>query len=137
VSLAKLYAQSLAVRALVIAAAVGWLAVILLGAALWVQSSRHETASNSLATAESARDAARASANNWEATAGDLQKRLDTEIRERAADRQRDEAAVIAAEAAQRDADRTLRAWLDRYAAATRSAECAAIERMPICEVPR
>lgn len=136
-SLAKLYAESLAVRALVIAAAVGWLAVIVLGAALWVQSARHETASTSLATAESARDAAQASANNWQTTAEDLQKRLDAEVRGRAADRQRDEAAVIAAEAAQRDADRTLRTWLDRYAAATRSAECLAIERMPICEVPR
>lgn len=118
-------------------AVIGWGLALFMAAALWVQSARHETASTSLATAESARDAAQAAASNWQATSEDLQRRLDAEIKARSADRERDQAAVLAAEAAQRDADRTLRAWLDRYAAATRSAECLAIERMPICEVPR
>lgn len=134
-SLAKLYKESLAVRALAIASAVGWLAAILLGAALWVQSARHASATDQVRRSAAALEACQSTAHAWEATTRDLRDRLAAEIKAREVDRKRDQAAVAAARAAQRDADRTLRAWLDRYAAATRSAECAAIERMPICEV--
>lgn len=110
---------------------------VILGAALWVQTARHANASATVDRATAARDAATAAATSWQATAEELRLSLDACNRDRLADRQRDQAAVLAAEAAQRDADRTLRAWLDRYAAATRSAECAAIERLQICEVAR
>lgn len=135
-SLAKLYKESLAVRALAIASAVGWLAAILLGAALWVQSARHSVAQAALTQARAAHAAAVTSAGEWEATAGRMRQAVDQCNAQRLADRERDRRAIEAAQAAQRDADRTLRAWLDRYAAATRSAECAAIERLQICEVP-
>lgn len=124
-------------KALGIVAIVGWALALLLGAALWVQTARHANASGQVDRATAARDAATKSAAEWERASGEFEDKLDACNRDRLADRKRDEAAVAAAQAAQRDADRTLRAWLDRYQRATASAECAAIERMPICEVPR
>jgi hypothetical protein len=117
-------------------AVIGWGLALLLAAALWVQSARHATASAAIDTARAAEAAAVTSANNWRGLSGRLVQDLEACNKDRLADRERDEAAVIAAQAAQRDADRTLRAWLDRYAAATASAECAAVERMVVCEVP-
>jgi C4-dicarboxylate-specific signal transduction histidine kinase len=117
-------------------AVAGWLVAVLLGAALWVQTARHSEAAAAIDTAETALDNCIETADGWEKAAGDLRARLNAEVEARRVDRQRDEAAVLAAEAAKRDADRTLRAWLDRYAAATTSAECAAVERMVVCEVP-
>lgn len=116
-------------------AAIGWALALVMGAALWVQSARHASATDQVRRSAAALEACRSTAHAWEATTRDLRDRLSVEVEARRADRERDQAAVIAAEAAQRDADRTLRAWLDRYAAATRSAECAAIERMVVCEV--
>lgn len=116
-------------------AVIAWVLALLLGAALWVQTARHSTASASIDAANTARDAAKASASAWEQTNEELKGKLEACNRDRIADRKADEAAVLAAEAAKRDADRTLRTWLDRYAAATRSAECAAVERMIVCEV--
>jgi hypothetical protein len=122
-------------RVLAIVAGVGWLAALVLGCALWVQSARHETTEAQLERAIAARDAAVQSATAWERAAKKLRDDVTACNREREADRNRDDAAVAAAQAARREADRTLRAWMDRYAAATRSAECAAVERMRICEV--
>lgn len=118
-------------------AAVGWALALLLVAALWVQTARHSTASAAIDTARAAEAAAVDSASAWQATAERLRLAVDACNAARLADRARDHAAVVAAQAARREADRTLRAWMDRYAAATATAECAAIERMPICEVPR
>jgi hypothetical protein len=98
----------MAERVLAIVAGVGWLTALALGGALWVQS-----------------------ATAWERAAKKLRDDVTACNREREADRQRDDAAVAAARAAQVEADRTLKAWMDRYAAA----ECAAVERMRICEV--
>jgi hypothetical protein len=123
-------------RLVSIAAAVGWLLAILLGAAVWVQSARHESASTTLEHVAAARDSNAQSAAAWKAAFEKVKSRLDQQISEREVDRRRDRDAVAAAQAAKRDADATLDAWMDRYAAATRSAECAAIERLPICEVP-
>ncbi len=130
------FADLPALRLVSIAAAVGWLLAILLGAAVWVQSARHSTAKAAIDTAETALDACIETADGWESTATDLRSRLAAEVEARRVDRARDVEAVAAALAAKRDADATLDAWMDRYAAATRSAECAAIERLPICEVP-
>lgn len=116
-------------------AAIGWALALVMGAALWVQSARHASATDQVRRSAAALEACQSTAHAWESTTRDLRERLAAEVAARRADRERDQAAVIAAEAAQRDADRTLRAWLDRYAAATRSAECAAIERMVVCEV--
>lgn len=118
-------------------AAVGWLVALLAVSALWVQTARHSAASAAVAQARAAHAAAVTSAGEWERTAVRMREALDQCNAERLADRERDRRAIEAAQAAQRDADRTLRAWLDRYAAATRSVECAAIERLTICEVPR
>lgn len=118
-------------------AVIGWALATLLAAALWVQTARHSTAQAAIDTARAAEHAAVESAGAWQVTAERLRLEVDDCNAGRLADRARDHAAVVAAQAAQRDADRTLRAWMDRYAAATASAECAAIERMPICEVPR
>jgi hypothetical protein len=122
-------------RVLAIVAGVGWLAALALGGALWVQDARHETTEAQLERAVAARDAAVQSATAWERATQKLRDDVTACNREREADRNRDKAAVAAAQAARREADRTLRAWMDRYAAATRSAECAAVERMRICEV--
>lgn len=124
-------------KALGIVAIVGWALALLLGAALWVQTARHANASGQVDRATAARDAAAVSAGNWQTLSDDFKDRLTACNADRAADRERDEAAVAAAQAAKREADAVLNAWLDRYAAATASAECAAIERLPICEVPR
>ena len=118
-------------------AVIGWVLALLAIGALWVQSARHSVAQAALTQARAAHAAAVTSAGEWEATAGRMRQAVDQCNAQRLADRERDRRAIEAAQAAQRDADRTLRAWLDRYAAATRSAECAAIERMTICEVPR
>lgn len=125
-----------------IALAVMSLLAVLLAAALWVQSARHANAKGDIdraeaeaAAADAARDAAVTSADNWQRLAADLNNRLTACNAERIADRARSAAAVAAAQAAEREADATLNAWLDRYRAATASAECAQIERLPICEV--
>jgi predicted outer membrane protein len=122
-------------RVLAIGAGVGWLAALVLGGALWVQSARHETTEAQLERAIAARDAAVQSATAWERAMQKLRADLARCVEEREVDRERDRLAVVQAQAARRDADRTLRAWMDRYAAATRSVECAAVERMRICEV--
>lgn len=123
-------------KALGIVAIVGWALALLLGAALWVQTARHSTATAAIDTARAAESAAVDSANNWRATAGRVVEDLEACNRDREADRRRDRAAIIAAEAAKRDADRTLRAWMDRYQRVTARAECDAIENMTVCEVP-
>jgi predicted outer membrane protein len=122
-------------RVLAIVAGVGWLAALALGGALWVQDARHASVRDQLERAVAARDAAVQSATAWERAAQKLRADLARCVEEREVDRERDRLAVVQAQAARRDADRTLRAWMDRYAAATRSAECAAVERMRICEV--
>jgi C4-dicarboxylate-specific signal transduction histidine kinase len=122
-------------RVLAIVAGVGWLAALALGGALWVQSARQETTGVRLERAIAARDAAAQSATTWERAAKQLRADLAKCVDERTVDRARAQQAVAAAMAARRDADRTLNAWLDRYRAATASAECAAIERATICPV--
>jgi hypothetical protein len=122
-------------RVLAIVAGVGWLAALVLGGALWVQSARQETTGVRLERAIAARDAAVQSATAWERAMQKLRADLARCVAEREVDRERDRLAVERAQAARREADRTLRAWMDRYAAATRSVECAAVERMRICEV--
>jgi hypothetical protein len=122
-------------RVLAIVAGVGWLAALVLGCALWVQDARHTSVRDQLERAVAARDAAVQSATAWERAAKQLRADLARCVEEREVDRERDRLAVERAQAARREADRTLRAWMDRYAAATRSVECAAVERMRICEV--
>jgi C4-dicarboxylate-specific signal transduction histidine kinase len=122
-------------RVLAIVAVVGWLAALVLGGALWVQDARHASVRDQLERAVAARDAAVQSATAWERAAQKLRADLARCVEEREVDRARAQQAVAAAMAARRDADRTLNAWLDRYRAATASAECAAIERATICPV--
>jgi C4-dicarboxylate-specific signal transduction histidine kinase len=116
-------------------AGIGWIAALGLGFVLWLHDERHEATKAQLERSIAARDAAVQSATAWERAAQKLRADLARCVEEREVDRQRDRLAVEQAQAARREADRTLRAWMDRYAAATRSAECAAVERMRICEV--
>jgi hypothetical protein len=86
-------------------------------------------------TAQANARKAAADAGAWQTTAMQLRDRLETMVEAQRLQTERDAEAVRRAQAARADADRTLRAWLDRYADATRAAECAAIERMRVCEV--
>lgn len=122
-------------RIILAVAAIGWIMCGVLAIVLYAQTQRLDLAKAKSQAMESQLDAARASAARWQATGLELRQKLADEIEARRIERQKDIAAIKAAEEAKRDADRTLRAWLDRYAAATRSAECLAIELMPICEV--
>lgn len=119
--------------------------LIALGAsmiALSVQSARldaaiaeRDAANAQLISAQSAAAAAADSATQWQTLAEDLAARLTAELAEAQARAKRGAEAVARARQRERDADATLRGWLDRYADATRAAECAAIERMKVCEV--
>jgi hypothetical protein len=127
------------VRALALAAAVGWIGAGALGLAWRATAARADaeaaTARAEIAALRAARDAAAQSAASWEHVTARVRESLAACYAERKADRDRDRQAVEQAQAARREADRTLRAWLERYAEATRSAECEAVERMTICEV--
>jgi hypothetical protein len=79
------------------------------------------------------RAAAEEAAGHWESVAADLRARLLDSIEQARVQRERDALALAAARAAERDADSTLRMWLDRYAAAVREPACAAQMEQKLC----
>jgi len=120
------------------------LALLVLSALQWAQATRLQselsqtqsaltTATDALELANEMRAAAAESANQWEVVALDLRGRLAALMEEARVQRERDAAALAAAKAAERDADATLRAWLDRYAAAVREPSCASQMGEPLC----
>jgi hypothetical protein len=120
------------------------LALLVLLALQWVQATKLEgdlaqaRAALSIATdavdvTNDMRAAAEESAQKWEDTAQDLRSRLVAELDKARIQRDRDAAAVAAARAAERDADSTLRLWMDRYAASVREPSCRAQMEQPLC----
>lgn len=120
------------------------LALLLLSALQWAQNvqikgelsqvrSALTTATDALEIAGEMRAAAESSASSWEAIAISARDRLNQQIEQARVQRERDAAALAAAKAAERDADATLRQWLDRYAAAVREPGCAAQMEQQLC----
>lgn len=114
--------------------------VLLLATALWLtradlKVAEAENASLAKANALIAgeRDDAAESATNWQKAAERLQKQLEDRIAAELVQRERDRAAVEEARQKARDADATFKAWLARYEAATRDAECAAQMQQRLC----
>ncbi len=120
------------------------LVLLVLFALQWAQSTRLDAeltqvrsalkiATSAIEVANDLQTASAASASQWEAVALDLRERLSATLERSRVQQEADAAALAAARAAERDADATLRLWLDRYAAAVREPECAAQMEQRLC----
>ena len=73
------------------------------------------------------------SADKWKAAHGELMKTYNQLVKDTQKQGEDNEAAIAAARAAADDADRTLKAFMDRYANAYKNAACRAVLDMVIC----
>ena len=98
-----------------------------------VAEARLETAKDAAQVLMDGRAAAELSAGQWQQTATEIRDRLHALVEQHRIQRERDAAAVAAAQAAERDADAALRWWTDRYAEAVREPSCQALMETPLC----
>lgn len=99
-------------------------------------SNLKETKTNLETARDQARENAKShkeSADNWKREFEGLKKTYDQLVEDTRKQNEGNEAAIAAARAAADDADRTLKAFMDRYANAYKNAACRAVLDTPIC----